>query len=164
MNITMQKQKLSIEGLVEFSGIDIEPFDSIEADVEQEKWVSAWLTYYDPRIQITHDQYQKLALFLAHSLAPTIGKPQLDHLTSRVERVAPRRPGSLSRVWRDYCIGMALVFDPLPPAYAYPGFTSDLEAIHSDWLNVRSDIAIVWTAMAKIHNLLIQSTKENTSG
>jgi hypothetical protein len=55
--------------------------------------------------------------------------------------------------WHDYLAGAALAINPLPPTIS-TFYKSDVEALHSDWMSVWSDLDAVWTTRRRLYDLL----------
>jgi hypothetical protein len=71
------------------------------------------------------------------------------------------RPLTVATIYnnvRDYVWGAALSINPLPTCMAQSFYTSDVEALRSDWFATRSDLEAVWLAASAIRDQLANLT------
>jgi hypothetical protein len=66
--------------------------------------------------------------------------------------------------WKDYIDGIALSLNPLPSSPASTFHVSDLEALQSDWLNVRADLSAIWSILSTVHHSLEHTPNDEQSG
>lgn len=64
----------------------------------------------------------------------------------------------------DFIKGASLSINPLPSYTTLTFYTSDIDALHSDWMITRSDLEAVWEASAVVIEQLEQLAKEEASG
>jgi hypothetical protein len=59
----------------------------------------------------------------------------------------------VSVAWTDYIAGAAHAINPLPPTIS-TSYVSDVDALHSDWTSVWSDLDAVWTTASRLQVFL----------
>lgn len=74
-------------------------------------------------------------------------------LVSKVLKDSDESSQRVFVAWDDYVAGAALAINPLPPTNL-TFYESDVEALHSDWMSVWSDLDAVWSTTRRLHDLL----------
>lgn len=111
-----------------------------------------------------------MADMLTRIYYPNFDEDRLAHERARLCRAAVEwlDAGSSQLGWRhryrDYIEGMALGLNPLPSTRPSLFHDSDVEALRSDWANVRADLLGVWSILSSMNHSLEHGSDEQHSG
>jgi hypothetical protein len=158
------RTKLKLGQMAELSGVEVPRFDGLVIT-----WFSARVSFAGPApatASLTFEDWNRIAQVLSRAYFPAIDTRQVSKLTDHARRKLAASSGTHSKISnrsRDFILGVAQAFAPLPNMSVSTADLSDVGAIHSDWLTVRSDIASVWTAVARFHDWLEQVGREGLS-
>jgi hypothetical protein len=111
--------------------------------------LATWAAHADPQLKsaLQNDLCEKIASDFAQTYF--IG-PLPD---SGFHQICAASVGRSNFELQEFLIGAAFAVNPLP-YHDETFYTSDVHALHDDWMNVRSDLGAVWATICEAHDWL----------